>query len=84
MCRDSSSDGKQSAHPCPRKIGHVRWLVSKWSAPGDCIIDPFMGSGTTILAAKSLGRRAIGIEIEEAYCRIAANRLQQDVLPLGV
>ena len=79
---DTSSDGKQADHPTPRKLSHVSWILSRWSDGGDTILDPFMGSGTTLVAAKDLGRKAIGIEIEEQYCEIAARRLQQEVLQL--
>jgi site-specific DNA-methyltransferase (adenine-specific) len=56
----------------------MRRLVS-WM-PGDPVLDPFMGSGTTLRAAKDLGRKAIGIEIDEKYCEIAARRMRQEVL----
>jgi len=79
MFRDSSSSGKEAAHPCPRKLSHVSWLCKWWSESADIILDPFCGSGTTLLAAKGLHRRAIGIEIEEKYCEIAAKRLSQEV-----
>jgi site-specific DNA-methyltransferase (adenine-specific) len=71
-----------NGHPSQKPIRLLRRLIEDHSKPSDTIIDPFMGSGTTLRAAKDLGRKAIGIEIEERYCEIAAKRLAQGVLPL--
>lgn len=73
-----------NGHPCPKPILWAKHLIAKTTQVGDTVTDPFMGSGTTIRAAKDLGRKAIGIELEERYCEIAARRLSQEVLPLEV
>ena len=69
-------------HPNEKPISLLKKLICLVSGNGDTILDPFMGSGTTLVAAKDLGRKAIGIEIEEKYCEIAVRRLAQEVLPL--
>jgi len=75
-----TSDGidyENLPHPSPRRLEHVKWLVNQYGDHG--VIDPQAGTGTTLEAAKLLGRKAIGIEIEERYCEIAARRLEQEV-----
>ena len=81
--RATDSD-RETDHPCPKPLGQWKWLLDRTSLEGETILDPFMGSGTTLRAALDLGRKAIGIEIEERYCRIAVERLRQTVLPLQV
>ena len=76
----SNAVSERNGHPCPKPVEWMLWLVKWVSLEDETILDPFMGSGTTLVAAKQLGRRAIGIEIEERYCEIAANRLRQEVL----
>ncbi len=79
----SGEAAEKNGHPCPKPIGQWKWLLKRASLDGECVLDPFMGSGTTLVAAKDLGRQAIGIEIEERYCEIAAKRLAQSVFDFG-
>jgi site-specific DNA-methyltransferase (adenine-specific) len=71
-------------HPCPKPQSWLNWAVSRASRPGETIIDPFMGTGTTLVSASRFQRKAIGIDIEERYCEIAVNRLRQGALPLVI
>lgn len=70
-------------HPSPKPIPLLGTLIDVVTAPGALVLDPLMGCGTTLRAAKDRGRRAIGIEISERYCEIAAKRLAQGVLDFG-
>jgi len=74
---------QEGDHPTQKPIPLFSYLIRTYSVETETILDPFMGSGTTLRAAKDLGRKAIGIEIEERYCEIAANRLRQEVLNFG-
>ena len=72
-------EGERS-HPTQKPRGLFKRILLDYSKPNDLILDPFLGSGTTAVAAKELGRDFIGIEIEPKYCEIANNRLRQEVL----
>lgn len=76
----TNTTAEANGHPCPKPLGLMRKMLDRLDAQS--VLDPFMGSGTTLRAAKDCGMQAIGIEINEAYCEIAARRLQQEVLPL--
>ena len=69
-------------HPNEKPVSLMAKLVELCSNPDDTVIDPFAGSGTTLVAAKAAGRQAIGVELDEAHCETAALRCSQEVLPL--
>jgi site-specific DNA-methyltransferase (adenine-specific) len=71
-------------HPHEKPIDLLEKLIITCTSLHAVVLDPFMGSGTSLLAAKRLNRQAIGIDIDERYCEIAVNRLQQEVLPFDV
>lgn len=73
-------NGHLRLHPNEKPLSVMHKLVVLCSDPGDVIFDPYAGSGTTLMAAKANGRRAIGVELEERFCEIAANRCAQEVL----
>ena len=74
--------GIEKRHPCPKPLPLMDWLVQHFSKENDLILDPFAGSGTTLLSAKRFGRRFIGIDINPEYVEITKQRLKQGVLPL--
>jgi DNA modification methylase len=71
-------------HPTQKPEPVMVWALTQAPESVRTVLDPFMGSGTTLVAAKRLGRKAIGIEREEKYCEVAARRLSQEALPLEV
>ena len=79
----SATRSSDRVHPVEKPPFLLADLIEPTTPEGAVVLDPFMGSGTTLVAAKELHRRAIGCEIEEKYCEIAANRLAQGVLPYG-
>jgi DNA modification methylase len=73
----STEAAEKNGHPCPKPLGLMRQLVKSASMPGETILDPFMGSGTTLVACAKLGRKGIGIEISEDYFEIACRRVEE-------
>lgn len=83
VLRHDWSSTMDPVHPTVKPVVMLRRMINWSTDAGELVLDPFMGSGTTLRAAKDTGRRAIGIEVEERYCEIAAKRMSQEVLPLG-
>lgn len=73
-----SNLARPTGHPTPKPLSMISSFVERFTNAGDLILDPFAGGGTTLFAARNLGRRAIGVEIDEKYCELIANRLSQE------
>lgn len=80
---NNRAKGDRGLHPTQKPIALMKYFTETYSQEGDIIIDPFMGSGSTLIASKKLNRKCIGIEIEEKYCEIAANRCRQMAMELS-
>jgi len=74
-----NADKGQRAHPTQKPVAVMAFVLGKYPK-AETVLDPFMGSGTTLVACKQLGRKCVGIDISEEYCRIAVRRLSQDLL----
>lgn len=79
----AATNRERVGHPTQKPEAVMRWVMG-FLSPGCYVLDPFMGSGTTLVEAKRRQMRVVGIEQDERYCEIAAKRLQQEVLPLEV
>ena len=80
ICR--GSEVGWHVHPTQKPVALMRWIVDRWTKPGDLVLDPYMGSGPVAQACHELGRRYIGVELVEDYCEVAVGRLAQQTLDL--
>ena len=78
--KNADGEGQKRLHPTQKPVRLFSAIIRDFSNETDLTLDPFLGSGTTAVAAKELGRRFIGIEISPAYCKLSADRLRQGVL----
>jgi site-specific DNA-methyltransferase (adenine-specific) len=84
MLRDSERGNGALVHPTQKPVELLQWcLTHRWVNASLPVLDPYVGGGSTLIAAKNLNRRVVGIEIEERYCEIAAQRMSQEVLDFG-
>lgn len=83
MIKASERDERRT-HPTQKPVALMARIIEAYTQPGDLVLDPYAGSGSVLLAAKMLGRRAVGCEIELRYCEVAAQRLCQGVFDLQV
>lgn len=80
MLQEDMKNKERRQHPTQKPLPLMRWVLENYSKVGDKVLDPFMGSGTTLRACKDLGREYVGIDISQEYCDIANERLRQGVL----
>lgn len=80
MLQENMKNKEIRYHPTQKPIELMKWCLQRYAKDGDTILDPFLGSGTTLLASKALGLTATGIEISPEYCEVARKRLEQDSL----
>lgn len=84
FARSGEESGQKHLHNTQKPVALMKWLIEKWTKPGDLIVEPYAGSGPVMVAAKQLGRRAVGCEIRVEYCKTAAARLYQESFQLEV